>query len=767
MSTDTSPLPPTESALLHITGMTCQGCVGTVTRTLESAPGVSKAEVSLLTGSAAVVYDPAATTPDALATLVSNAGYAAEAEAQGEELDPNAHWEEQDEALRIAQRRAIIAWVCTAPVMLLMVGHMTHWFHVPYMDVISAALAVATIVFAGSETFVRAGRAARHGTSNMDTLIALGAGAALATAPLAWLGIPVQSFAAVGGMIVAFHVTGRFIELRAKGRAADAIRALIEYGAKEANVEREGVEHRVPIDEVHVGDLIVVRPGEKIPTDGRVESGQSAVDESIATGESMPVDKAPGDEVIGATMNTSGMLKVRATRVGRDTFLSQVARTVQQAQASKVPIQEFADQITAVFVPVILVIAAFTAAMWLWQGEAFLRLNAWAAPYLPWSTMEGQTPLSMAVFAAVAVLVISCPCAMGLATPTAILVGTGMAARRGILVREGAAMQALRDTTIIAFDKTGTLTHGKPHVVDVKPADGVPLAELLRVAAAVELASEHPIARAIVQKAREERIEIPLVDEFLADAGRGASGIVEEEKVLVGKAAYLSNAGVNLSPMEHTLYQLGQEAKTTIVVARGKQLLGAIAVRDTLKKDSVRTIKVLTRMSVRCVMITGDSAANAKTIGEQVGITQVIADVLPKDKADAVARLKKDTIGKVAMVGDGINDAAALAAADVGIAVGTGTDIAMEAAGVTLVKGDLHTLLVAMQLGRATYNKIVQNLFWAFGYNILAIPLAMAGLLHPAVAEICMAASSITVVYNSLLLKKFDEEKYTAEVMRR
>jgi Cu+-exporting ATPase len=395
------------------------------------------------------------------------------------------------------------------------------------------------------------------------------------------------------------------------------------------------------------------------------------------------------------------------------------------------------------------------------------RFNGWAAPWLPWASMEGQSPLSMAVFAAIAVLVISCPCAMGLATPTAILVGTGLAARRGILVREGAAMQALRETTIIAFDKTGTLTHGQPRVVDVESAEGVTLKELLTLAAAVEQGSEHPIAQAIVRKARDERIEIPTVDEFNAVPGNGAVGQVNGARILVGKQAYLRGAGVDIAPMEHTLYRLQQEAKTAILVARGKQVLGVISVTDTLKKDSVRTIKVLARMGIRSVMITGDSAANAKTIGEQVGITQVIADVLPKDKAEAVARLKKETIGKVVMVGDGINDAAALAAADVGIAMGTGTDIAIEAADVTLVKGDLATLLTALQLARATYYKILQNLFWAFGYNALAIPLAMAGLLHPAAAEICMAASSITVVYNSLLLNNFDEAKFTAKAMRR
>lgn len=752
---------------LHISGMTCQGCVGTVTRALESMPGVERAEVNLLTKNAVVTHD-ATTLPETLAETATKSGYPATV-TLGEE-EETAHQDriaEEEAELRTARWRTVFAWACTAPVMVIMVGHMTGWFHLPYMMLIETVLATATIVVAGSDAFVKAGRAALRGSSNMDTLIALGAGAALSTAPLAWLGVPVASFAAVGGMIVAFHVTGRYIELRAKGHAADAIRALIELGAKEANVERDGVEVRVPISEVSVGDVLVVRPGEKIPTDGIVDSGQSAVDESLATGEAMPVDKATGDEVIGATLNTSGLLRIRATRVGKDTFLSQVARTVEQAQASRVPIQEFADQIISVFVPIILILAAITAAMWLWQPGLMLRFNGWALPWLPWSVPTGESPLSMAIFAAVAVLVISCPCAMGLATPTAILVGTGLAARRGILVREGAAMQSLREATIIAFDKTGTLTHGKPRVTDVEPVEGVTTEALLAAAAGVEQGSEHPIAQAVLEKAREKWVEIPTLTEFNAVAGKGASGMLDGARVLVGKDGFLREARVDLKPVEHTLYRLRQEGKTTVLVARDGKLLGVIALADTLKKDSVRAIKVLTRMGIRCVMITGDTSATAKIVGEQVGITQVLADVLPKDKAEAVLRLKKETIGKVVMVGDGINDASALAAADVGIAMGTGTDIAIEAADVTLVKGDLSVLLEAIQLARATYTKILQNLGWAFGYNIVAIPLAMAGLLHPVVAEICMAASSITVVYNSLLLKRFDPTQYTKHVMRR
>ncbi|MFM1919150.1 MAG: hypothetical protein RLZZ303_784 [Candidatus Hydrogenedentota bacterium] len=749
---------------LQISGMSCQGCVNTVTRALEAESGVHRAAVNLLTASAEVLHD-SSLPPEALAEVVTRSGFTAVAEPdEGPAVD---RWAQQDADLAAARRRAWIAWVGTAPMMLLMAGHMTGWFHVHFAPVIDFLLASMVLLLAGGETLLKAARAARHGASNMDTLIALGALAALLTTPLAWLGIPVASFAAVGGMIIAFHVTGRYIELRARGRAANAIRALMEMGAREAHVERDGAEVLVPIDEVVPGDILVVRPGEKIPADGIVESGESAVDESLATGEPMPVDKAPGHEVIGATLNSSGLLRVRVTRVGKDTFLSQVARTVEQAQNSRVPIQDFADQITSVFVPLILILAALTAAMWLWQPELMTRFNAWAMPYLPWQTPAAESPLTMAIFAAVAVLVISCPCAMGLSTPTAILVGTGLAARRGVLVREGAAMQALRDATIIAFDKTGTLTHGRPRVTDIVPAPGISQETLIAAAAGVEQGSEHPLAKAIVEKARELWITLPGIEEFVNTPGKGASAMVGGERVLAGKESFLREARVDLRETEHTLYQLRHEGKTTVLVAATGKLLGVIALTDTLKKESVRAIKVLTRMGLRCVMITGDTAASARIVGEQVGIGEVIADVLPRDKTEAVTRLKKETIGRVVMVGDGINDAAALAAADVGIAMGTGTDIAMEAADVTLVKGDLMVLLEAMQLARATYAKILQNLFWAFGYNIVAIPLAMAGLLHPAVAEICMAASSVTVVYNSLLLKRFDPLRYTQEVMRR
>ncbi|MBI1319606.1 MAG: heavy metal translocating P-type ATPase [Candidatus Hydrogenedens sp.] len=753
-----------KQAQLRITGMSCQGCVNTVTKALQQAPGVREANVSLMTESAAIDFDPAETDIDHLIEVVNGTGYKA---APLNERKPEDRVREMAEEQRHAQRRLRFAWGLTVPGMVLMFGHMSGLFMVPYHNVLEFLLSLAVLATAGDETFLRTWDGLKHKRANMDTLIALGTGAALVSGPISFAGLPVLSFAGIAGMIMAFHVTGRYIEANAKGHAADAIRALLDAGAKEATVERNGAEERVPISEVTVGDVLIVRPGEKIPTDGQVLDGSSAVDESLATGEPIPVDKEAGDEVIGATVNQTGRLRIKATRVGRDTFLAQVARTVENAQASKVPIQEFADQITGVFVPVILGMAVVTFLFWMLLPDMMQALGAWAVPYLPWASLTSESPLSMALFSAIAVLVISCPCAMGLATPTAIMVGTGIAAKRGILVREGAAMQGLRETRIIAFDKTGTITHGQPRVVNVEPLDGISEEELLAAAAAIESGSEHPIAQAILDKAKEKRIEIPEAEDFAALPGLGARAKIDGTAHILGKAKLFEREKIDLKPLDHTLYRLAKEAKTTVIVARCGKPIGVIALSDTLKKDSVRAIKVLLRMGIRCVMITGDSRASGDVVAQQAGITEVIADVLPKDKADAVEKLQRETIGKVAMVGDGINDAGALATADIGIAIGTGTDIAIEAADVTLVHGDLTSLLTAVQLGHATYNKILQNLAWAFGYNLLAIPLAMLGVLHPVSAEICMALSSICVVYNSLRLKRFDPEAYTAHVMQR
>jgi Cu+-exporting ATPase len=491
----------------------------------------------------------------------------------------------------------------------------------------------------------------------------------------------------------------------------------------------------VPIQDVRVGDVMVVRPGEQVPTDGVVVEGASAVDESMATGESMPVNRAPGDEVIGATINQDGLLHVRATRVGKDTFLAQVIRLVEQAQGTKVPIQAFADRVTAVFVPIVLGIAALTLLAWMLFPGALRPLAEWAGAFLPWVNPDLNT-FTLALITTVSVLVIACPCALGLATPTALMVGSGIGAENGILIRSGESIQAMRDVRVVLFDKTGTLTRGKPVVTDVVPRPGTTELDLLRWAASVEAGSEHPLGKAIVQHAAEQEIELGELGEFLALRGKGVRGQVaflpqqraEEGEVLVGTRALLQEEGISVEEVEDVMRSLEEEGKTAMLVATDGQLLGVIAVADTLKAEAVDAVRELKSLGLETAMITGDNERTARAIARQVGIDRVLADVLPEEKLVEVRRLQDELReggkGLVAMVGDGINDAPALTQADVGIAIGTGTDIAIEAADITLVRGDLGGVISAIVLSRATFRKVMQGLFWAFFYNVVMIPLA-------------------------------------------
>lgn len=748
----------------RITGMTCAGCVRRVETGLKALDGVSEATVNLMTGEAAVAYDPDQVGPPAIVAAVEGLGFGASvlsAENDDYKIDVT------QEALVSAGKRFRLAWALTGPIALFMLLHMTGIWHPPHWDKIELLLALPVLAVAGRETIAKGFKTLRAKAPNMDALIALGTLAAYSTGPMHLFGMDVASFAAVSSMIMAFHLTGRYLEARARGRASDAIRKLLEMGAKTARVRRGSDVVEIPAEEIRVGDVMIIKPGEKIPTDGVVVAGTGAVDESMATGEPIPVDKNVGDGVLGATVNQTGSLEVRATKIGENTFLAQVAKVVREAQASRPAIQEFADQITGIFVPLVLGLAVFTAVLWLTLPGMMETLGGWASPWLPWSPRGEISNLSMAIFSAVAVLVISCPCAMGLATPAAIMVGTGVAAGRGLLIREGAAIQRLRQLTILCLDKTGTLTRGKPKVTEVESVGGTEARDVLTWAAAVSLFSEHPLAQAIAEKATRDHCAMLPAGDFEAVPGKGTRAMVDGAVVLVGKPAYLAEAGVDIKPIEHVVYRMQREAKTVAAVARGNSAAGVIGIADTLKPESVRAVKILKRMGIRCIMITGDNQATAEVVADQCGIERVIANMLPQGKAKAVANLKVETIGTVGMVGDGINDAGALAAADVGIALGTGTDIAIEAADVALIKGDLMALVEVILLGRATYYKIVQNLFWAFGYNLVFVPLAMVGLLHPVIAEICMALSSLNVIGNSLRLRSFDPEKLTKEVMRR
>ncbi|MFW6252663.1 MAG: copper-translocating P-type ATPase, partial [bacterium] len=514
----------------------------------------------------------------------------------------------------------------------------------------------------------------------------------------------------------------------------------------------DGEEREVDVQDLSVDDVMIVRPGEKIPTDGVVVSGESSIDESMATGESFPVRKEPDSEVIGATVNRDGMLKVRVTKVGKDTFLSQVIRMVEEAQGTKVPIQEFADRVTGYFVPAILVITAATFTSFMLFPDFHQSILEWGAGFLPWVN-PGLSPLATAFVTATAVLVIACPCALGLGTPTALMVGSGVGAEKGILIRNGEAVQTLREVRAIAFDKTGTITRGRPEVTDVVAHGGASDSDLLTVAASLEYASEHPLAKAVVDGAAAREVKPKDVTGFSSVTGQGVKAKLDGEAVYIGSRKLMSENGVDTAAVEDTMIALEEDAKTAMLVARGTTLLGVIAVADPIKDEAVQAISELEKRGIVTAMITGDNQRTADAIARRVGITRVLAGVLPDGKVDEVMKLQ-DEYGTVAMVGDGINDAPALKQANVGVAIGTGTDIAIEAADVTLVRGDLTALVTAVNLSSAIFRKIKENFFWAWAYNILAVPVAMLGLLHPMIGAAAMSMSSLNVVYNSLRLRR-------------
>ncbi len=752
---------------LKIEGMHCSGCTDAVQKALESTEGVREVNVNLATETARVSHVSTVTRSD-FAEAIEAAGYTlVDDQRDSGASRAEASAQREQKKLQDAYNRMWWAWALTIPLMLWMIPKMVWGYTflggLTY-QVGMISLSTAVIFYPGLNTMQSAWKSARNGTPNMDVLIAMGSLAALSTGFVAlfhqfgWAP-PFHSFAGIAGMIMAFHLTGRYIETKAKGRASEAIKKLMTLEAKEATVERDGEEVEVPVQDLQPGDIMIVRPGEKIPTDGQVIEGQSAVDESIATGESMPVEKSSGDEVIGATLNKNGVLKVEATKVGKDTFLNQVIRLVEEAQGSKVPIQEFADRITAVFVPTVIGIAMATLGLWLLFPGFFGGIAAWASGFLPWIN-PGMGDVALAFYAAIAVLVIACPCALGLATPTALMVGSGMGAENGVLIRRGEAIQAMKDVDVIVLDKTGTITEGNPGVTDVIALNGKSEKELIQWAASAEKGSEHPLGQAIVMHAKQNNGKLPNADKFEAITGKGIRAEIEEDgkvkHVLVGTRTLLSESNITLGDhIEKQLSDLESQAKTAMLVSVNNEVAGIIAVADPIKEDSKKAIAALKEFGLKPVMITGDNERTAKAVAAEVGIEEVIAEVLPDQKSDEIKRLQLQ--GKtVAMVGDGINDAPALAQAQVGIAIGTGTDVAIESGDIVLVKGDLSAVVKAVKLSRATFTKIKQNLFWAFFYNVVMIPLAILGMLHPLLAEAAMAFSSINVVGNSRRLRKKD-----------
>lgn len=722
-----------EKMEIDISGMTCAACSNRIEKVLNRQEGVEHASVNLAAESAVIEYHPGITSEDALIEVIEKLGYGAKAKSDREEKQ--ARKSKEIKRMRI---KLIASAILSFPLLVTMLDHL---FGLPVPKLLmnpwfQFALATPVQFVIGWPFYKGAFRSLRGGSANMDVLVAMGTSAAYVysiyegikamTVP----GYEAHLYFETSALLITLILFGKYLEANAKGRTKQALAALMKLQAKEARIIVDGVEKMIPVEEVKVGDLLLIKPGEKIPVDGIVVKGDTYVDESMLTGESIPIYKTVDDEVIGATLNKNGTIEMRAVKVGKDTALANIIQAVEEAQGSKAPIQRLADKISGIFVPIVVVIASVT--------------------FLTWLFFVSPNDFESALVAAIAVLVIACPCALGLATPTSIMVGTGKAAENGILFKGGEHLERTHLIDTVVFDKTGTITKGKPEVTDFTGDD-----ELLMLAASVERGSEHPLAEAMVAYAVEKGVDLLPVESFKAVPGQGVKAFVSGKEVLVGSRRFMRNHGVDIEAYEDDMYRLEEEGKSVVLIAVDRVCKGIAAVADTVKETAKEAVEQLKAEGIDVLILTGDNERTAKAVGKAVGIDHVLAEVLPEDKANKIKELKAEG-RNVAMVGDGINDAPALAEADIGIAIGTGTEVAIEAADVTILGGELLLIPKALKISRLTIRNIRQNLFWAFAYNSAGIPIAAAGLLAPWVAGAAMAFSSLSVVSNALRLKRMN-----------
>ncbi len=726
-----------KKVVLDIEGMHCASCASNAERSLKKIPGIKSAQVNVLTKKGYINCEDCVTEQQ-IRDAISRPGYklaSFKTEAANMNMTPEEHekmsghehhhGKVEDSETDSWKKKMIWAWIFTIPIVIHMFLEIVFEINIlgTYYKEIMLVVIFPVIFIFGYDTLKSGIKGLTSFYFNMDSLIALGTLIAYLTGIISYF-IDITSYLGISSMIMAFFLTGKYIEYKARGQATKEIKKLLEIGAKEAIVIRGKKEIKIPISEVVVGDILIVKPGEKIPSDGIIVRGESAVNESMISGESIPVDKKVGDIVIGATINQEGILYIKATKIGQDTFLSSIIRLVEEAQGTKIPIQELADKITRIFVPTILLISIITFGFWMFF-----------------------TDISRALEVAISVLVIACPCALGLATPTALMVGSSMGSKRGILIRRGEAIQTMKEVKIIAFDKTGTITVGKPQVQEIYSI--IDEKNLLEMAGSLEKLSEHPLAKSIVQKANLKKYLT--VKNFKIIKGKGIEGKIDNKTIFIGNVSLMKEKNINLVSLNKKINEFENKAYSLMIVAENKKAIGLFGIADAIKEDSKETIRRLNAQGFETVMITGDNQKTAEAIAKEVGIKHFLANVLPEEKENKVKDLQRR--GFVAFVGDGINDAPSLKQANVGIAMGSGSDIAIESGDIVLVGGRISNVVTAINLSKATFNKIKQNLFWAFAYNSIAIPLAIAGVLPPVVAEIAMALSSITVVTNANLLR--------------